>query len=102
MYFHKKLKADPENALIAIRAAIAAIAPMTKFDRESLNEAFAAAAESAGIKKGLLLWSVRIAVTGVAVTPGGATEMADILGKEETLRRLDFSEKLLEKRLCNA
>ena len=63
---------------------------------------FAAAAEEAGIKKGLLLWSVRIAVTGVAVTPGGATEMADILGKEETVRRIKFSIELLEKAACNA
>ena len=102
MYYHKKLKADPQNALVAVRAAEEALEGMDDFTRVSLNEAFAAAAEKAGIKKGLLLWSVRIAVTGAAVTPGGATEMADILGKEESLRRLKFSEELLEKAICNA
>ncbi len=102
MYYHKKLKADPQNALVAVRAAEEALEGMDDFTHDSLNEAFAAAAEKAGIKKGLLLWSVRIAVTGAAVTPGGATEMADILGKEESLRRLKFSEELLEKAICNA
>ena len=102
MYYHKKLKADPQNALVAVRAAEEALEGMDDFTHDSLNEAFAAAAEKAGIKKGLLLWSVRIAVTGAAVTPGGATEMADILGKDESLRRLKFSEELLEKAICNA
>ena len=102
MYYHKKLKADPENALVALRYAVRALEALESFDRDSINEAFAAAAEEAGIKKGLLLWSVRIAVTGVAVTPGGATEMADILGKEETVRRIKFSIELLEKAACNA
>ena len=102
MYYHKKLKADPQNALVAVRAAEEALEGLDDFTHDSLNEAFAAAAEKAGIKKGLLLWSVRIAVTGAAVTPGGATEMADILGKEESLRRLKFSEELLEKAICNA
>ena len=102
MYYHKKLKADPQNALVAVRAAEEALEGMDDFTHDSLNEAFAAAAEKAGIKKGLLLWSVRIAVTGAAVTPGGATEMVDILGKEESLRRLKFSEELLEKAICNA
>lgn len=102
MYYHKKLKADPENALVALRYAVRALEALESFDRDLINEAFAAAAEEAGIKKGLLLWSVRIAVTGVAVTPGGATEMADILGKEETVRRIKFSIELLEKAACNA
>lgn len=99
MYRHKKLKADPAAALTALKAARAEMERVEKFEPESINEAFARAAENAGIKKGLVQWSVRLAVTGAAVTPGGAAEMADILGKEETLRRTDFSIKLLEESL---
>lgn len=47
------------------------------------------------IKKQALLWITRIAITGFEATAGGATEIADVLGKEETLRRIDFSISLL-------
>ncbi len=42
------------------------------------------------------MFSMRVALTGAAVTPGGAIEMAIVLGREESLKRLEFSEKLLE------
>ena len=48
-----------------------------------------------GCKKGAALWIARIALTGLAVTPGGASEIAEILGKDETLRRLDASIAML-------
>ena len=44
-----------------------------------------------GMKNGQVLWPVRIAITGLASTPGGATEMAYLLGREETLARLGRS-----------
>ena len=49
------------------------------------------------IKKQALLWIMRIAITGKEATAGGATEVADILGKEETVRRIDYSMQLLNK-----
>ncbi len=48
-------------------------------------------AEGREVKNGRVLWPVRIAITGTAVTPGGATEIAELLGREETLARLDKS-----------
>ena len=51
--------------------------------------------ETLGIKKQALLWIARIAITGKSATAGGATEIAEVLGKDETIRRLEFSEKLL-------
>lgn len=98
LYDHKKLKADASVGYTAINYAIEALEPLDVFDEESISAAFAAKAEEKGMKKGLLLWSVRVAVTGYAVTPGGAVEMADILGKEETLRRLRFSKELIERK----
>ena len=48
------------------------------------------------IKKQALLWIMRIAITGKEATAGGATEVADILGKEQTIRRIDYSMELLK------
>ena len=98
LYDHKKLKADASVGYTAIKYAVEALEPLDVFDGESISAALAAKAEEKGMKKGLLLWSVRVAITGHAVTPGGAVEMADILGKEETLRRLDFSKELIERK----
>jgi glutamyl-tRNA synthetase len=47
------------------------------------------------IKKQALLWITRISITGKEATAGGATEVADVLGKDKTLERIDFSIKLL-------
>lgn len=55
---------------------------------DNLYDALTAFAEKGGYKKGQVLWVFRIAITGAANTPGGATEMATLLGKTETLRRL--------------
>ena len=53
-----------------------------------LNGTFAELAEKNNLKFGHLAWPVRIAVSGLVVTPGGATDIMSILGKEESLRRL--------------
>ena len=102
LYYHKKLKADASVGLVAVKGAIEAIEAMDEFNEELLSEALGAKAEELGMKKGQMLWSVRVAVTGAAVTPGGATEMAGILGKDESLRRLAFSRDLIERKLQNA
>ena len=52
-------------------------------------------AEKLGIKNGQMLWPVRTAITGLPASPGGAIEVADILGKDETIRRINIGiEKL--------
>jgi len=56
--------------------------------------------ESMGIKNGQMLWPIRTALSGWEVTPGGAIEIADILGKEETLRRIRVGIERLEKALA--
>ena len=55
---------------------------------ESLFECLKSVAVDNGLKNGQVLYPVRIALTGLETTPGGASEIASILGKEETLRRL--------------
>ena len=68
---------------------------ITEWSNQSLFEALVGLSTSLEIKKQALLWVTRIAITGKESTAGGATEVADILGKEETLRRIDFSMGLL-------
>ena len=58
---------------------------------DALYAALLTVAEGMEVKNGRVLWPVRIAITGTAVTPGGATEIAELLGREETLARLDKS-----------
>ena len=66
---------------------------------ESLKAALNALAEREGKKTGQIYLPLRLAITGAATTPGGATEMAELLGKEESLKRLDFSIGLLKEAL---
>ena len=68
---------------------------ITEWSNQNLFEALVGLSASLEIKKQALLWVTRIALTGKESTAGGATEVADILGKEETLRRIDFSMALL-------
>ena len=97
LYEHKKLKIDKEIAKNAVDLAIDALKALSSFTVTDVHDALAAAAEEKGMKKGQVLFCVRLAVTSKASTPGGAAEMSALLGKEETLRRLQFSKELLEK-----
>ena len=97
IFTHQKMKTDASVALTALKAALPAVESMTVWDMTALHDLLVAAAEQAGLKKGQMLWSFRIAITGRASTPGGATEMAALLGKEECVKRLKFSIDLLSK-----
>ena len=68
---------------------------------EGLHDPLLGLAAELGVKNGQVLWPVRVAISGVPVTPGGAVEVAALLGKEETLRRMDVSIEKLKKALGN-
>ena len=91
LYSREKLKTDPEVAKTALPQAAKNLAQLNSWDIESINGALAAAAEQRSLKKGQVMWCVRIALTGREVTPGGAAEMADVLGRENSLERLNKS-----------
>ena len=99
LFYHKKLKADAALGLVALKGAKEAIEAIEDFNEENVSLALAEKAEAMGMKKGQMLWSVRVGLTGAAVTPGGAVEMAGILGKEKSLERLDYSIKMIESKL---
>ncbi len=88
LFPNKKNKVTPENAPVLLRAALEALTGVASFDNETLFTALSAAAEAQGVKSGALFWCVRIALSGLAVTPGGATEIMEVIGREESLARL--------------
>ena len=97
LFEHKKMKTNPEYARLAITATIPVIESLTEFNYTTIYDSMSKLAEDNGWKKGQLLSCLRVALTGLETTPGGSVEVADILGKEETLRRLNFSLSLLNK-----
>lgn len=94
LYEHKKMKVDSALAKVAIEGAIEVLSSLEQIDSSFIDLLEQKSAEI-GIKKGQMLFCLRLALTGKASTPGGATEMADILGVKESLRRLNFSRKML-------
>lgn len=88
LYFNKKQKCSAEVAKDLLPKLYTAMEGWEDYSNASLYEKLVAFATEAGVKNGQVLWCLRIAITGTAVTPGGASEMAELLGKERTLQRL--------------
>lgn len=97
LFFHKKMKTDAELAKTVLPMIITAIKNVETFNHDGIYNALCRAAEENGLKSGQVLGIARVALSGTAVTPGGSVELAEILGKEESLRRLNFSLDLLNK-----
>ena len=88
LYSHKKMKTNPENSLEALRLVVPVFEAMTDWTFDSIHDAMIGLAEANGLKNGRIMWPVRVAVSGKPTTPGGAVELCQILGKEETLARI--------------
>lgn len=97
MYEHQKMKVDREVAKRALKVAIAALEDFDDWNADAIKEQIKAKSEEEGIKSGQVMFTMRVALTGAPVTPGGAIEMAVVLKKDETLRRMKYSLSLLEK-----
>ncbi len=90
-YINKKMKTDPEIALRSLIETKKLVESLTNWSQENIHDSLMNLVVEMGIKNGQLLYPVRIALSGKEFTPGGAIEIAYILGKEETLHRLDLS-----------
>ena len=88
LYIHKKSKTDEAVSLEMLQAALPVLEAVEIWDDGHIHDALVGLAEKLQVKNAKLMWPVRIAVTGTAVTPGGAVEICRILGKDETLRRM--------------
>ncbi len=96
LFTHKRMKTDAAAALPVLEQARALLEAQSDYSLDSLKEALLTLTEKLGIKNGQLLWPLRVAITGTEVTPGGAVEAACLLGKTDTLQRLDLSIRKLE------
>ena len=88
LFIHKKSKTDEKISLEMLRAALCGLDAVPDWTCEALHDELVALAEKLGVKNATLMWPVRIAISGRAVTPGGAVEICSILGRDETLRRV--------------
>lgn len=91
LYQNQKQKTDEATAKEILPLVRKAFAEVEQWDNEHLYGALVQLAQQQGVKNGKVLWPARIALTGLAATPGGASEIAELLGRDETLRRLDRS-----------
>lgn len=95
LYVHKKSKTTESSSLSALKDVAPILTALTDWNAEAIHNALFGLAEQQGVKNSLILWPVRVAVSGKAMTPGGGVELCAILGKEETLRRIQIGiEKL--------
>ena len=91
LYCHKKMKTDTKNALEYLGKVREYLTGADlNWVSSSLYEALCGFAASVGAKNSQILWPIRTALSGRDVSPGGATELAEILGEAETLRRIDI------------
>ncbi len=88
LFVNKKSKTTLENTPDLLKAGIAALESLTEWTHDSIHDCLINLAATLGVKNGTAMWPVRIAASGMSVTPGGAVEILDILGREESLRRL--------------
>lgn len=88
LFENKKNKVTTDGAAAILRAALPCLQQVEDFSNDALYAALLQLAETLGCKSGAVLWCLRIAVSGMTVTPGGATEIMAAIGKEETLSRL--------------
>ena len=96
LYTNKKMKTNPEVALTSLKECRTVLSNQEEWSEEALHTTLLELPKKLEVKNGIILFPLRLAITGKQFTPGGAVEIAAILGKEETLRRLDSSIAQLE------
>jgi glutamyl-tRNA synthetase len=96
LFVNKRMKTTRDSALKALRFVLPVVEGIGEWAEPAIHTALMDAIAAAGLKNGPVLWPMRIAISGQASTPGGAVEIAWLLGREETLRRLRAGIRLLE------
>ena len=96
LFFNKKNKVTVDSAKDVLAAVIPVLSEVSDWQNDALYDALLKVSETLSVKSGAVMWCVRIAIAGLAVTPGGATEIMEVVGKEESLSRLKSAyEKLV-------
>ena len=96
MYEHKKMKTTKETSLEVLKELMPLLKDQEDYSNNALYKLLTDFAQEKGVKNGYVLWPVRTAVSGKQMTPAGATEIMELLGKEETIARIEEGISLLE------
>ncbi len=88
LYCHKKMKTNEENSLEALNLILPELEALSDWTYDTLHDALIGLATKLELNNGRIMWPVRTALSGKAVTPGGAVEICHILGREEALKRI--------------
>ena len=88
MYTHKKMKTNPEISLEVLEKIFPVLEGTEDYSNDAMYELLCGFAKENGYKNGQILWPIRTALSGKQMTPAGATEILEILGKEESIRRI--------------
>ena len=102
MYTHKKMKTNSENSLEILKEEYEILKEVNDWSIDCLHDTLMEYIQKKEIKNGTGLWPVRTAVSGKQMTPGGAFEIMDILGKDESLRRIEVGIAKLSEAVANA
>ena len=96
MYTHKKMKTNAETSLGVLKDVIPLLEAQEDFGNDALFEMLSAYAKDKGYKTGYVMWPIRTAASGKQTTPAGATEILEVIGKEESLGRIRRAIEKLE------
>ncbi|WP_026660219.1 glutamate--tRNA ligase [Butyrivibrio sp. AC2005] len=96
IYKHKKMKTDEASSLAVLKELLPILEAQDDYSNDALYARLQEYIKEKEYKNGYVLWPIRIAVSGKAMTPCGATEAMEVIGKEETLKRLKESISKLE------
>ena len=99
MYTHKKMKTNPEISLEVLNKILPVLETQEDYSNDALYERLCAFAKENGYKNGQILWPIRTALSGKQMTPCGATEIMEIIGKEESIARIKKGIELLSAEL---
>lgn len=95
MFVNKKSKTNLENAPVMLKAVTDKLTALESWDKDSIHDCLINLAQELEVKNGTVMWPARIAAAGKKVTPGGAVEILEILGRDEALARLNLGLKKL-------
>lgn len=95
MYTHKKMKTNAQTSLEVLQEILPVIEAQEDYSNDALYQTLLKYVEQKGCKNGYVMWPIRTAVSGKQMTPGGATELMEVLGKEESLARIRKGIELL-------
>ncbi|HIR05013.1 MAG TPA: glutamate--tRNA ligase [Candidatus Copromonas faecavium] len=96
LYVHKKMKTNRETCLKTLEEVLPILERQEDYSNDALYEVLSAYVTEQGVKTGFVMWPIRIAVSGKQMTPAGATEIMEVLGKEESLNRIRKGIELLK------